>query len=364
MLEVFLDHRFEVVRRRSQFRRNKKADRLHLVDGLLIALLDIDEVIQVIRTSDDAGTARERLKTVFELSEAQAEYILEMQLRRLTRFSRIELEKEQEELRREIEELDAILDDETLRWKVVSDELAEVAEDLRHAAPYGAAGVGRHRGHLAGRAARGGRRPVLRVPVLQRACWPARAPTRPSAAGGARDQPRRRGLGGAHHRARRGRRGHLARAGCSSSPCSTCRRSPSSANDPNLQGGVPLSEVLSLETGERALALCRAARRRARPRRSAPGRASSSGCNPEVLGTRRVGRHRAAGRRRGRRRARAGHRHARRSASSPPTPSCCTSAPTPSARRAAPAAASPASGSPPASASPGSARSTPPTRSW
>ena len=55
MLEVFLDHRFEVVRRRSQFRRDKKADRLHLVDGLLIALLDIDEVIQVIRTSDDAG---------------------------------------------------------------------------------------------------------------------------------------------------------------------------------------------------------------------------------------------------------------------------------------------------------------------
>src|SRR6476469_2782528 len=79
MLRVFLDHRFEVVRRRSQFRRNKKAERLHLVDGLLVALLDIDEVIQVIRTSDDAGTARERLISVVDLSQAQSDYILEMQ---------------------------------------------------------------------------------------------------------------------------------------------------------------------------------------------------------------------------------------------------------------------------------------------
>ena len=58
LLEVFLKHRYDVVRRRSQFRRDKKADRLHLVDGLLIALLDIDEVIQVIRTSDDRPAAR------------------------------------------------------------------------------------------------------------------------------------------------------------------------------------------------------------------------------------------------------------------------------------------------------------------
>src|SRR3712207_5239267 len=127
LLEVFLQHRYDVVRRRSQFRRGKKADRLHLVDGLLIALLDIDEVIEVIRTSDDAGAARERLITVFELTQAQADYILEMQLRRLTRFSRIELEKEQETLRREIEELDAILADDALLRTVVSDELAEVA---------------------------------------------------------------------------------------------------------------------------------------------------------------------------------------------------------------------------------------------
>ena len=92
-----------------------------------VALLDIDEVIQVIRTSDDTATARERLISVFDLSQPQADYILEMQLRRLTRFSRIELEKEQEELKREIEELDAILADAELLRTVVADELAEVA---------------------------------------------------------------------------------------------------------------------------------------------------------------------------------------------------------------------------------------------
>ena len=128
MLEVFLEHRYDVVRRRSTFRRGKKAERLHLVDGLLIALLDIDEVIAVIRSSDDASAAKERLMGVFDLSVPQAEYILEMQLRRLTRFSRIELEKEQEQLRREIEELDAILADDALLRSVVSEELAEVAK--------------------------------------------------------------------------------------------------------------------------------------------------------------------------------------------------------------------------------------------
>src|SRR5690606_6430298 len=80
LLEVFLEHRYDVVRRRSEFRRNKAADRLHLVDGLLIALLDIDEVIQVIRGSDDTNAARTRLMQIFDLSETQANYILEMPL--------------------------------------------------------------------------------------------------------------------------------------------------------------------------------------------------------------------------------------------------------------------------------------------
>jgi DNA gyrase subunit A len=127
LLEVFLDHRFDVVRRRSAFRRGKAADRLHLVEGLLLAILDIDEVIQLIRSSDNAEQARERLMTVFELTEVQANYILDMPLRRLTKFSKLELDKEADELRRTIEQLDEILADDSRLRQVVSDELADVA---------------------------------------------------------------------------------------------------------------------------------------------------------------------------------------------------------------------------------------------
>ncbi|NHN56878.1 DNA topoisomerase IV subunit A [Calidifontibacter sp. DB0510] len=129
LLKVYVDFRIDVVRRRTQFRLAKKRDRLHLVDGLLVAILDIDEVIQLIRSSDDAATARTRLMQVFDLSERQADYILELQLRRLTKFSRIELEKEAEELRREIEQLEGILADEKVLRKLVSDELAAVAKE-------------------------------------------------------------------------------------------------------------------------------------------------------------------------------------------------------------------------------------------
>ena len=99
LLQVFIDHRIEVVRRRSEFRRMRASDRLHLVDGLLVAILDIDKVIVIIRGSDDTAAARERLMSTFKLSEIQTNYILEMPLRRLTKFSRLELEKEQDELR-------------------------------------------------------------------------------------------------------------------------------------------------------------------------------------------------------------------------------------------------------------------------
>jgi DNA gyrase subunit A len=128
MLTVFLDHRYDVVRRRTEFRRNKAADRLHLVDGLLIALVDIDEVIQLIRGSDDRAEARTRLMGVFDLTEIQANYILDLQLGRLTKFSRIELETEAEQLRKTIEELEAILGDDSILRGVVSDELDDVAQ--------------------------------------------------------------------------------------------------------------------------------------------------------------------------------------------------------------------------------------------
>ena len=127
LLQVYLDHRLAVVRRRSAFRLARREERLHLVEGLLIAILDIDEVIQVIRQSDDATQARTRLVDVFDLSHVQAEHILELRLRRLTRFSRIELEAEADALRAEIASLEAVLADAARIRQLVSDELETVA---------------------------------------------------------------------------------------------------------------------------------------------------------------------------------------------------------------------------------------------
>ncbi len=128
LLTIYVDHRLDVTRRRSEFRRRKRQERLHLVDGILVALLNIDEVIQVIRTSDDSAEAKSRLQQVFDLSEIQAQYILDTPLRRLTRYDKLELEREQETLRAEIAELTEILEnDETLR-ALVSGEMADVAK--------------------------------------------------------------------------------------------------------------------------------------------------------------------------------------------------------------------------------------------
>jgi DNA gyrase subunit A len=128
LLKVYVDFRTDVVRRRTAYRLGRREDRLHLVEGLLVAILDIDEVIQLIRSSDDAATARQRLMGVFDLTEVQATYILDLQLRRLTKFSRIELENEKADLERQIEELRAILGDEKLLLRTVSEELEEVAK--------------------------------------------------------------------------------------------------------------------------------------------------------------------------------------------------------------------------------------------
>lgn len=128
MLEVYLEHRIDVVRRRSTFRRAKAADRLHLLEGLLLALVDIDEVIAVIRSSDNRSEAKERLSAVFDLTEPQAEYILQLTLGRLTRTDRVEIEKEIEQLRATIERLDEILADDAVLRTVVSDELTEVTQ--------------------------------------------------------------------------------------------------------------------------------------------------------------------------------------------------------------------------------------------
>ncbi|QZY27864.1 DNA gyrase/topoisomerase IV subunit A [Nocardioides coralli] len=254
LLEVFLDHRYDVVRRRSTFRRDKKAERLHLVDGLLIALLDIDEVIQVIRTSDDAGTARERLISVFDLSQPQADYILEMQLRRLTKFSRIELEKEQETLKREIEELEAILADRELLRSVVADELAEVAKTY---------GTPRRTVLLesAGNAAVAAAAAPLEV--ADDPCFAYLSSTGLLARTTTDELP---GTGGARSKhdvitsvVRTTARGTI---GLVTNKGRVVKLSvlelptlPASANDPHLSGSNPVSEFVSLEADERVLAL-------------------------------------------------------------------------------------------------------------
>lgn len=128
LLHVYVNHRIDVVRRRTTHRLGKRQHRLHLVEGLLIAILDIDEVIQIIRAADNSATARTRLMSIFDLSELQAEHILELRLRQLTRYSTLDLEQEKQNLEEEIAELRAILDSDTLLRKTVADELTDVAE--------------------------------------------------------------------------------------------------------------------------------------------------------------------------------------------------------------------------------------------
>lgn len=126
LLQVFVNHRVEVVTRRSNFRKEKASARLNLVDGLLKAIIDIDKVVKIVRGSDDAAEAKEALIKSFKLTDEQATYILDMPLRRLTKMSKIELEAEQKDLKSTISKLTALLkSDEALR-KQVADELSDV----------------------------------------------------------------------------------------------------------------------------------------------------------------------------------------------------------------------------------------------
>ncbi|WP_237223786.1 DNA gyrase/topoisomerase IV subunit A [Rothia nasisuis] len=129
LLHVYVNHRLDVVRRRTTFRLGKHRDRLHLVEGLLIAIVDIDEVIQIIRSSDETSQARERLMQIYDLSEPQANYILELRLRQLTKYSRIELEAEREELLAEIAALEQVLESDARLRALVSEELQQVADE-------------------------------------------------------------------------------------------------------------------------------------------------------------------------------------------------------------------------------------------
>jgi DNA gyrase/topoisomerase IV subunit A len=130
LLKVFIEHRIEVVRRRSEFRKAKAEGRLTLVDGLLKAIIDIDKVIKIIRGSDDAAAAKEKLMKDFKLNDEQTTYILDMPLRRLTKMSKLELETEQKELKSTIAELTKLLKSEDAIKAQVSDELTAVGKSF------------------------------------------------------------------------------------------------------------------------------------------------------------------------------------------------------------------------------------------
>ncbi len=251
LLEVFLQHRIDVVRRRSTFRRGKAADRLHLLEGLLLALVDIDEVIAVIRSSENRPEAKERLSTVFDLTEPQAEYILLLTLGRLTRTDRVEIEKEIEELRRTIERLDEILADDAVLRGVVGDELTEVAEKF---------GTPRRTVLLesAGQTVTS----AASVEVADDPCWALLSATGLLARtsddtdlGPVGGRVKHDTIVSAVRTTARGEIGLVTSAG-------TVRRLqvldlpalPPTAQSPNLQGGVPLGEIIDLG-GQRPLAL-------------------------------------------------------------------------------------------------------------
>ncbi|MDR1768424.1 MAG: DNA topoisomerase IV subunit A [Propionibacteriaceae bacterium] len=254
MLEVYLDHRLDVTRRKSQFLLGKAQDRLHLVEGLLIAIVDIDDVIAIIRTSDDVAQARARLTEAFELSEIQANYILDMQLRRLTKFSRIELESERDKLLAQIAEYEGILGSETRLREVVAEELDEVART--HGTPRRTVLLA-----SAGQAVSAVAAAPLEIP--DDPCWVLLSSAGLLARTEAADPLPSSGPRASHDvivsairataRADYGlltSRGRVIRAQVVDLPSV-----PVTANAPNLQGGTMARDIITLDKGERVLAL-------------------------------------------------------------------------------------------------------------
>ena len=129
MLNGYVRHQIEVITRRTNFRLQKAKDRAHILEGRIKALNVIDAIIALIRKSDDANAAKETLmKKPYQFSERQAIDILDMQLRQLTRLSRIDLESEIEELNKKIKDLEEILAKDAVLRKVIKDELSEIKE--------------------------------------------------------------------------------------------------------------------------------------------------------------------------------------------------------------------------------------------
>mgnify|MGYP000122182996 CR=1 FL=1 len=128
LLQIFLNHRIEVLVRRTQFDLNKAQARAHIVEGLLIALDHMDAIIKTIRESPDVEIARERLMANFELTEVQAQAILDMQLRRLTGLERQKLEEEYAELLKTISYLEGLLASPLQQREVIRQDLIELRE--------------------------------------------------------------------------------------------------------------------------------------------------------------------------------------------------------------------------------------------
>ncbi len=128
LLQIFLDHRIEVLVRRTQYDLNKAQARAHIVEGLLIALDHMDAIIKTIRESPDVETARDRLMAGFGLSELQAQAILDMQLRRLTGLERQKLEDEYAELLKTISYLEGLLASPLQQREVIRQDLIELRE--------------------------------------------------------------------------------------------------------------------------------------------------------------------------------------------------------------------------------------------
>lgn len=128
LLGVYLAHRIVVTKRRSENRLGKRQARLHLVEGMLLAIVSIDEVIKIIRASEEVSEAKAKLIKKFKLSDIQAEYILELRLRRLTKFSKLELDAEKKQLLQEIADLEKILKSEKVLKDLVASELQEIAK--------------------------------------------------------------------------------------------------------------------------------------------------------------------------------------------------------------------------------------------
>ncbi len=251
-LRVYLDHRIEVTLRRTNFRLARASDRLHLVQGLLLAIVDIDDVISIIRSSDDAVSARTRLMEAFDLSERQANYILDMQLRRLTKFSRIELEAEQEKLQLLIGDLEAILGDKDRLREVVASELDEVARThgtVRRTVLLAAAGAQVT--------------PAGPLEIADDPCWVLLSATGLIARSVAQTALQPEGPRAQHDviasriaTTARGEFGVVTSAGrIVKGHVIDLPTVPVMATSPHLQGGSPLDQLLMFEPGERPLAL-------------------------------------------------------------------------------------------------------------